>query len=183
MRLCESRYTNILTPMSATTAANSRPGSRPAGHGRGARRGGPERAPGHHGPHGGPVEVAAAPGRQPGFAPAGHDEADRPGECDGQTTGRRGAHGLVDGDVAIDQERHGQRPPTDPEQGRERTDPRAHEPHPAGSGQIAMGIRPRGQRELDRDQEARRGRRRPAGSGPARARRAPPRAPRPPRLG
>ena len=49
-----------------------------------------------------------------------------PGERDGQTTGRRGADGLVDGDVAIDLERHGQRPSADPERGRERTDPRAH---------------------------------------------------------
>ena len=79
---------------------------------------GEERAPGHDGRHGGPVEVAAAPDRQPGFAPACHDEADRPGKRDGQATGRRGAHGLVDGDVAIDQERHGQRPPADPEQGK-----------------------------------------------------------------
>jgi hypothetical protein len=35
------------------------------------------------------------------------DEADGPGDGDGQTTGRRRAHGLVDGHVAIDQERHG----------------------------------------------------------------------------
>ena len=37
--------------------------------------GGEERAPGHDGRHGGPVDVAAAPGRQPDLTPAGHDEA------------------------------------------------------------------------------------------------------------
>ena len=46
--------------------------------------GGEEGAPGHDSRHGGPVEVAAAPGRQPGFAPAGRDEADRPGSAMGR---------------------------------------------------------------------------------------------------
>ena len=46
--------------------------------------GGEEGAPGHDSRHGGPVEVAAATGRQPGFAPAGRDEADRPGSAMGR---------------------------------------------------------------------------------------------------
>ena len=43
-----------------------------------------EGAPGHDGRQGGSVEVAAAPGRQPGFAPAGRDEADCPGSAMGR---------------------------------------------------------------------------------------------------
>ena len=77
------------SPMSATTAATQRDRQASAGarrgHGRRSRRA---------------SEVAAAPGRQPTH-PSRPRRSRSPGERDGQTTGRRGAHGLVDGDVAI----------------------------------------------------------------------------------
>ncbi len=55
--------------VNATTAANPR--RRVAtgkGVGEARAKGGEEGAPGHDGRHGGPVEVAAAPGREPGWA-------------------------------------------------------------------------------------------------------------------
>ena len=54
--------------------------------------GGEEGAPGHDGRHVGRVGVAAAPGRQPDLTQSARVS---PGERDGQTTGHRGAHGLV----------------------------------------------------------------------------------------